>query len=70
MLTTPFFWMLLKLGWFRVEYLAEVGGLDAAYHNEALEEDAKMVWRLLQKFANELQEQQQRSRMFDTLFRH
>lgn len=32
--TTPFFLWLNWMGWFRVEKMVEIGGLDAAYHAE------------------------------------
>lgn len=37
----PFYFLLSYMNWFRVEELAEVGGLDAAYHDEELEDSAK-----------------------------
>ena len=44
--TTPFFLLLNWLGWFRVERMVEIGGLDAAYHAEERDRLAEAELRM------------------------
>ena len=44
--TTPFFLWLNWMGWFRVEKMVEIGGLDAAYHAEERDRVAELELKI------------------------